>query len=221
MRVRRSLFLAVCGVAALVWVDGAGARQAVERAAPPAIGQDSLPAQVAVCFVPAQKCDAGIVAAIESARHTIRVQAYGFTAAPILTALAAAKARGVDVAVILDKSNDPEVRHGGHRTTSARALNSGAPFTAAAGIPTWIDHTVAIAHNKVIVIDGHLVIGGSYNYTASAEHRNAENVTFIDSQDIAALYLTNWDGRRAVSRLYEPPSADNARAVAASALSDR
>ena len=43
-------------------------------------------------------------------------------------------------------------------------------------MPSWIDSLPRIAHNKAIVVDGHLVIGGSYNYTASAEHRNAENV---------------------------------------------
>jgi phospholipase D len=66
---------------------------------------------------------------------------------------------------------------------------------------------VAIAHNKLIIIDGKTVIGGSYNFTISAEGRNAENVTFIDSQDVAKLYLSNWEARKAVSRIYIPPSS--------------
>ena len=72
---------------------------------------------------------------------------------------------------VLDKSDE---RDHGRKVTGAR-------FLVEANIPTWIDDSVAIAHSKVIIIDGHLVIGGSYNYTASAEHRNAENVTFIDA----------------------------------------
>lgn len=163
-----------------------------------------MAAQVRVCFVPAQQCDAPIAAAIHAARQSIRVQAYGFTAPVILGALGDAKERGVDVQVILDKSNDPFNRR--DRTDDKPKL-VGAQFTAAMGIPTWIDHRVAIAHNKLIIIDGKTVIGGSYNFTISAEGRNAENVTFIDSPDVARLYLSNWEARKAVSRVYIPPSS--------------
>ena len=143
-----------------------------------------------------------IAAAIRNARQTIRVQAYGFTAPTILDALGEARARGVDVRVILDKSNDPATRRDGGRDGGKLV---GAQFTSAMGIPTWIDHSVAIAHNKLIIVDGKVVIGGSYNFTVSAEDRNAENVTFIESVEIAELYGRNWDGRRAVSREYRPP----------------
>jgi phosphatidylserine/phosphatidylglycerophosphate/cardiolipin synthase-like enzyme len=165
--------------------------------ATPAGAADTLgpaPAQVSVCFVPEQECDTPIIHAIQAARTAIRVQAYGFTAQPILQALAAAKAQGIDVQVILDKSDDrPPTANPPRKITGAR-------FTAAANIPTWIDDSVAIAHSKVIIIDGHLVIGGSYNYTASAERRNAENVTFIDAPVVAAFYLANWNTRQAASR---------------------
>jgi phospholipase D len=149
-----------------------------------------VPAAVSVCFVPAQECDLAVADAIRTAKHSVRVQAYGFTAPVILNALAEARARSVDVQAILDRSNLRD--HGGSPMT-------GAAFTADANIPTWIDDTVTIAHNKIIIIDDRLVIGGSYNYTASAERKNAENVTFIESPDVAGLYLANWEARRAVS----------------------
>ena len=157
-------------------------------------------AKVSVCFVPAQVCDIAIATAIDAARSSIRVQAYGFTSHRILAALAAAHARGVDVQVILDKSDEHALRRG-------RVRRSGAAFTDAAGIPTWIDDKVAIAHNKLIIIDRHLVVGGSYNYTASAEHRNAENATFIDSTELAERYLENWESRRLVSRAWNQIAA--------------
>jgi phosphatidylserine/phosphatidylglycerophosphate/cardiolipin synthase-like enzyme len=74
-----------------------------------------------------------------------------------------------------------------------------------AGVPVFIDNKPAIAHNKVIVIDTRLVIGGSYNYTASAEHRNAENVTFIASPVVAKWYAKNWLSRKSASRVYVRP----------------
>ncbi|RVC47462.1 MAG: phospholipase D family protein [Mesorhizobium sp.] len=145
-------------------------------------------ADVTVCFTPAQKCEPEIVKAIDKAREAIRVQAYGFRSLPIIHALQRAAQRGVEVLVILDKTND--------RKYSAATLLS------AFNIPVWIDYQPAIAHNKVIIIDGHLVIGGSYNYTAGAASRNAENVTFIDSQAIAKRYLANWESRLRVSRAF-------------------
>ena len=64
-----------------------------------------------------------------------------------------------------------------------------------AGIPVRFDDRVAIAHNKVMVIDGELVIGGSFNYTKSAEEKNAENVTFTRSACVARLYGDNFERR--------------------------
>ncbi|MBB3453148.1 phosphatidylserine/phosphatidylglycerophosphate/cardiolipin synthase-like enzyme [Rhizobium sp. BK313] len=65
----------------------------------------------------------------------------------------------------------------------------------------------SIAHNKVIVIDESLVIGGSYNYTAAAQRRNAENVTFIDGREVAREFLANWDSRLKASRAFEGPNS--------------
>lgn len=162
------------------------------------------PAEIDTCFVPAERCADRIVAAIESARSEIRVQAYGFTSKPILAALASAGRRGVDVAVILDKSNDRTGAGGEDGERPARSRYSGATFMANAGVPVWIDYLPAIAHNKVIVVDRHLVVGGSFNYTTSADTRNAENVTFTESRDIAGRFLANWESRRAVSRSFAP-----------------
>ena len=150
-------------------------------------------AAVSTCFTPAQPCADSIVTRINEARSEIRVQAYGFTSPPILDALASAKKRGLDVTVILDKSND---------RSKEKSRYSGATFVAHAGIPVFIDYKPAIAHNKIIIIDHRLVVTGSYNITLSAEHRNAENVVFIDSAEVASRFLSNWNARRAVSRAY-------------------
>ncbi len=70
---------------------------------------------------------------------------------------------------------------------------------ASAGISVWVDWSPAIAHSKVMIVDRHLVIGGSFNYSAAADSRNAENVTFIDSPEVAGWFLANWQARRDVS----------------------
>lgn len=51
-----------------------------------------------------------------------------------------------------------------------------------------------------MVIDDTLVITGSYNFTAAAERRNAENLILIRDLEIVAQYEHNWNARAAVSR---------------------
>lgn len=146
-------------------------------------------ADVSVCFTPAEHCEAKIVQAIDDAKDTIKLQAYGLTSLPIIHALQRAAQRNVEVLAILDKVNQKRY--------------SGSTLLEAAGIPVWIDYQPAIAHNKVIIIDGFLTIGGSFNYTASAEKRNAENVTFTESPDLADKFAANWESRLAQSREFE------------------
>ena len=128
---------------------------------------------------------------IGAARSEILVQAYSFTSAPIAKALVDAFKRGVKVAVILDKSQRSQ------RYTSAT-------FLANARISTFIDERHAIAHNKVIIIDGKTTITGSFNFTKAAQERNAENLCIIYSREISDAYKENWRRHREHSKPYLP-----------------
>ena len=153
-------------------------------------------ATVSVCFTPGPESCAEVIAQRIDAAHTkVRIQAYWFTSLPILHALAAAKRHGVDVAVILDKSQD--------RRGDARGRYSSAIYLVHAGVPVWIDDAPAIAHNKVIIIDDGTVVTGSFNFTKSADERNAENVVVLDSPEVAAWFTRNWNDRRTASRPFE------------------
>ncbi|MCP4475295.1 MAG: hypothetical protein GY821_12175 [Gammaproteobacteria bacterium] len=70
-------------------------------------------------------------------------------------------------------------------------------------IPFLIDYQPAIAHNKVMVIDAGIphatVITGSFNFTNSAQKRNAENLIIIHDQHLAAAYMKNFEKRKRVS----------------------
>jgi phosphatidylserine/phosphatidylglycerophosphate/cardiolipin synthase-like enzyme len=163
----------------------------------PAILSDAQQAAWQVCFTPGQDCTGMVVQEIAAAQQRILVQAYSFTSVPILAALKAAHAQGVDVEVIVDK-------------TSTRQSKSGSRYSAAtyltnAGIPVWVDTRVAIAHNKVMVIDDAKVITGSFNFTMAAQNHNAENLLVIDDPTLARQYETNWKERQAVSQPYVQP----------------
>lgn len=140
------------------------------------------PVERQVCFTPGQDCTGVVVSSLESARRSVLVQAYSFTSAPIAQALVDAHKRGVDVRIILDKSQRTE------RYSSAK-------FFLNFGIPTWIDDKVAIAHNKVMVIDETIVITGSFNFTKSAQEKNAENLLVLHDPELAAKYVANWLSR--------------------------
>ena len=50
-----------------------------------------------------------------------------------------------------------------------------------------------------MVIDATMVITGSFNFTAAAQNRNAENLLVISDPAVAAQYRDNWRRRQAVS----------------------
>lgn len=140
------------------------------------------------CFTPGGDCTQDIVNTIANAKKQILVQAYSFTSAPIAKALVDAHKRGIDVRVILDKS-----QRTARYTSSTFLINQ--------GIPTWIDYKVAIAHNKVMVIDGETVITGSFNFTSAAQNKNAENLLILQDADLAKAYTKNWYSRLAQSEV--------------------
>ena len=135
---------------------------------------------IQVFFSPHGGCTEAAVENLKKATNSVLVQAYSFTSAPIAQALVDAEKRGVKVQVILDKSQRTE-------------KYSSADFVAHAGILTFIDTKHAIAHNKIMVIDGKTILTGSFNFTKAAESSNAENLLVIQDVVLAKKYTANWN----------------------------
>jgi len=55
-----------------------------------------------------------------------------------------------------------------------------------------------------MIIDKNIVITGSFNFTKSAECKNAENLLIIKSDEIAKIYIENWMNHKAHSEPYTP-----------------
>lgn len=132
-----------------------------------------------VCFSPRGGCEQAIVEELSKAKSEVLVQAYSFTSAPIAKALLNAKKRGINVQIILDKSQN------------AKSYSS-YTFFRNQNLPVFIDSAHAIAHNKIIIIDRQIVITGSYNFTKAAEQKNAENLLIIRSKELTKSYIKNW-----------------------------
>ena len=161
--------------------------------------QGSVPQGVQVYFSPHGGATEAVVHALEGATNSVLVQAYSFTSAPIARALVDAERRHVNVQVILDKSQRTE-------------KYSEADFLSHEGIPTLIDAEHAIAHNKIMIIDGYLVLTGSFNFTRAAEDNNAENLLVLNDPVLAKRYAANWHAHESHSETYESsdrPSRSN------------
>ena len=117
-----------------------------------------------------------VVSAINSASRSIDVAAYSFTSKPVAAALVAAKNQGVAVRVVADEKSNT-----GKYTAVTYLANQ--------GVPVRLNGQYAIMHNKFMVVDGDTVQTGSFNYTASAVSRNAENVLLIKgAPELATSY---------------------------------
>lgn len=181
--------LRCCLVAVALWGGGA-------LAAPlPATGT------VEPIFTPDSDAEGAIVRTLREARRSIRVQAYLLTSRPVAYALIDAKRRGIDVQVLADREM---VEKGEHSLI---------PQLVANGIPVWLEVRYAIAHNKIIIVDGDEpasvgagVITGSFNFTRSAQTRNAENLLILRGNPaLVKAYLDNWQRHRADAVAYRRP----------------
>lgn len=140
---------------------------------------------VEAAFTPWDDAEGLILRTLREAKHSVLVQAYVLTSRNVAHALQEAKGRGVDVRVLADQDQHE------------RSDNSLLPQLAGAGIPVRLETRYAAAHNKVMVLDADgehpTVITGSYNYSWSAQARNAENLLVLkDNRPLVAEYKANW-----------------------------
>lgn len=132
-----------------------------------------------VTFSPSPETEASILRFISEARVSVHVAAYSFTSKSIAAALLAASKKGLDVRVVVDKSN--------------LSKYSAASFLANQGVPVRVDSVYAIQHQKVIIVDGKSVELGSYNYSQAARDKNSECVLILrEVPQLAASFEKNW-----------------------------
>jgi len=149
--------------------------------------QRNTPAQV--YFSPNGGSMQAVVGAFSTARSEILVQAFSFSSPVLTDALLQAHRRGVKVTLILDKSERME------GLTPAVILSN-------AGIPVYLDGKHALANNRVIIIDQHILLTGSFNFSKASEEMNAENLLMLKSRELSTVYRDNWLKHRQHSEPY-------------------
>jgi len=151
-----------------------------------------------VWFAPEENCQAVIVAEIDKAEKTIDYQLYNATSQPIGDALIRAEKRGVEVRMLLDARANANNGH------------SIAASCKAAGCDVRFDAKHPISHNKVRIIDGKIVLSGSFNDSRQA-NRNAENLTREDEPQAVKEFADNFETHWKHGVKSVPPSKPRAR----------
>jgi len=128
-----------------------------------------------VCFSRTMNCSSLIGYWISRANESVHVMIYGFTLDHLSKALIDAMKRGVEVEVVIERE-------------SAYWRGSEHERLLQAGVDVKLDGNPYTMHHKVAIIDGKIVIIGSYNWTWSAENKNDENVVVLMSTSLAESY---------------------------------
>jgi phosphatidylserine/phosphatidylglycerophosphate/cardiolipin synthase-like enzyme len=113
---------------------------------------------------------------IQLARTSIHVLAFSFTSSEIGAALQSAFHRGVEVRGVMERTQV-------NSNASAQYL----PLRNA-GIQMRLDGNPKNMHHKVMILDGRVVVAGSYNFTASAEHNNDEDMLIFECPPIVSPF---------------------------------
>lgn len=136
---------------------------------------------IEVYFSPKGSAQSAIIKELQKAQKSLDIAMFAFTSRELGSAVLDAYRRGVKVRIVMDQGQ-------------AKEKFSRYPIFVQAGIPVKLlpvegkKFVKGLMHNKFAVIDRKTVITGSYNWTASAEEINYENLLIIRSPQLAERY---------------------------------
>ena len=128
-----------------------------------------------VYFSPNQGADDTVIGFIDRCEKTLDVAVYSITHDDIAAALIRAHQRGVRVRVLMDKT-----QAGNRYADDEKMLD--------AGIEVRRDTQAGMMHNKMVIGDSKAVGTGSFNWTANASKRNAENFVILRLLYVVAIF---------------------------------
>lgn len=144
-------------------------------------------------FAPENPVDEVIIEEIETAQQQIRFMIFSFTHDGIGNAMIDRANAGVDVRGVFESRGS---------TTQYAEF----PHMLEAGLDVRQDVNSYICHHKVIIIDDHTVLTGSFNFSRNATETNDENLLIIrHNKAVAALFLEEFHRLYDVTPKAEPP----------------
>lgn len=172
---RKTLGILLLGLAIgfiLGWL--ASSYSSAERQLAPIPQGFSAPsAPISAYFAPSPEPEKAIIQTLRSAQQSVHAALYQLTDPEIADVLIEIAARGIELKILLD--DEPSKGSKG-----CLLLSTGV------SVKQYVDS--GIMHHKFAVVDGALVITGSYNWTTSAQTRNEENLLVIQSPELAQAF---------------------------------
>ncbi len=126
-------------------------------------------------FCPEDDCSNKVLKELSKANESIKFRIFSFTDKEIGDKLIQKHKDGIKIEGLF------EVTQKSNYTQFGRLKEEGINVK-------WYEKKYKL-HDKVFVIDGTVVITGSYNPTGNADKRNDENIIIIEDKDIAKKYL--------------------------------
>jgi phosphatidylserine/phosphatidylglycerophosphate/cardiolipin synthase-like enzyme len=133
-----------------------------------------------VYFSPDDDPGAHIIDLLQSADQSIDFMAYAFTADEIADTMLDRAEEGVTVRGVIERGQAGNVGSEYERLHQSE-------------IDVRLDSSQHSMHHKVIVIDGQIVVTGSYNFSRSAQEYNDENVLIIHDVATATRFLLEFE----------------------------
>ena len=129
---------------------------------------------VSLFVCPQDECAEQLIGFIDSAEKNVHVMIYSLTKEEIAEAITKARKRGLDVRVVMDK-------------TQAAGPYSKDEFLTEHGVPVKLvdPEGYAIMHHKVTIVDSQAFSTGSFNYSENADSGSAENLLIVYNDEMA------------------------------------
>ena len=142
--------------------------------------------QIETIFESEENARERIIDLIEDADNSILFMSFVLTDNDIAKAVFARHRAGVRVAGVIESRN---------------TADTGSDFAALrqAGVDVLADGNPYLLHHKVIILDGSIVIAGSYNFSAGAADNNDENVLIIHSPEVAVRYVEEFNSVHSIA----------------------
>ena len=137
-------------------------------------------ADTQVYFSPNGGCQNAVVAEIGRAQKTIDIAMYYLTSREIAQELVKAKDRNIEVRIVLDQSQETQTY-------------SKSRYLIKRGFEVKYHTGPGLMHNKFAVIDGKVLITGSFNWTPTADQKNEENLLIITDKELIKKYTDRFE----------------------------
>lgn len=131
-------------------------------------------------FAPHQDVCGRIIRAFDEARERVDICVFTITDDRIGRAIEAAHRRGIRLRIMSDD-------------LKAEDLGSDIDRLARDGIAVRVDTELAHMHHKFAIVDGALLLNGSYNWTRSAGQANHENLVVTSDPDLIAAFRAEFE----------------------------